>query len=606
MHKEKNKIIILFVVLGIISISHMLSGPYSVYGETVDRISVSVPQSCSVTTVLNQTHATEIQNGTYKSDIGETTIKLICNDSEGFSVYAIGYTNNELGKNVLQDSNVGDHNIGTGISESGPTSSWAMKLSSVSGAYSPTILSDANGSFESYHIIPDAYTKVATFNSSTDISIGASIKTTYAVYISKTQPAGTYEGKVKYVMVHPASRPAPYIPVAIECEAGKICYYPNSNYHDGTMGKQSTDDEGVALHDGSSVTLLASNYSQPEYGFAGWNDKHDYTGNFYGPNETITIPSGVSENGLSLYAVWVKSEGSFQDHDAVSSVCNSLTAASNNDTVNLSSVSALTDRRDNQTYAIAKLADGNCWMIENLRLNAVNSYNESLAQGFGNGATQGIFTGLANPETNNFNYSTESNSMYGVGNASVIDIGADDYPGYRIPRYSSINTNTRIVEPTDNSGQIYGYGNNYTWAAALANTLYYRGATLTDINGKTSETADTSICPNGWRLPYGRNTGNGASSGGFSYLDLQLGGTGDYQDMRSASDRWRKFPNNYVYAGFIYGDSAIYNGERGLYWTATAYDYEDSYLLYLSSTGVAPGTNYDSKSIGCAVRCMAG
>lgn len=65
---------------------------------------------------------------------------------------------------------------------------------------------------------------------------------------------------------------------------------------------------------------------------------------------------------------------------------NALIQASTDGTANLSSVSALTDQRDDQTYAIAKLADGNCWMIENLRLDTEatrGATNEALAQGYG-------------------------------------------------------------------------------------------------------------------------------------------------------------------------------------------------------------------------------
>ena len=49
----------------------------------------------------------------------------------------------------------------------------------------------------------------------------------------------------------------------------------------------------------------------------------------------------------------------------------------------LSSVTALTDQRDGETYAVARLADGNCWMIENLRLDAEDTLgdtNKVLAQ----------------------------------------------------------------------------------------------------------------------------------------------------------------------------------------------------------------------------------
>jgi hypothetical protein len=73
-------------------------------------------------------------------------------------------------------------------------------------------------SFDSWHTVPDDYTKVAEYHASTgssatDQSLGAKVETTYASYISTSQPADTYTGKVKYVMVHPYDGAAPVIEV---------------------------------------------------------------------------------------------------------------------------------------------------------------------------------------------------------------------------------------------------------------------------------------------------------------------------------------------------------------------------------------------------------
>ncbi|MBQ6414428.1 hypothetical protein IJI28_02310, partial [Candidatus Saccharibacteria bacterium] len=48
--------------------------------------------------------------------------------------------------------------------------------------------------------------------STTDTTLGAKIETTYATYISSSQPADTYTGQVKYTMVHPYDRYAPEAP----------------------------------------------------------------------------------------------------------------------------------------------------------------------------------------------------------------------------------------------------------------------------------------------------------------------------------------------------------------------------------------------------------
>jgi uncharacterized protein (TIGR02145 family) len=379
----------------------------------------------------------------------------------------------------------------------------------------------------------------------------------------------------------------------------------------------------------TSATLLASNYSRQGYGFAGWSNKFDYATNpnqegikFYGPQETITYENGqyVGEGkGLSLYAVWVKSEGNLQDTNKVTALCGtngtggSLTTAPTDGTANLSSVSALTDQRDNNTYAIAKLADGNCWMIENLRLESTAEHNSdgTLAQGYGTSATYGNFGGLADAESSNFTNTTTANSLYYSGTQSgdaTIDIGTTYNPGYRMPRYNNTNPSTRASNPTsnifpnNNTGGMYSYGNYYTWHAAMANTTYYSSPTATDADGKTSETVNTSLCPTGWRLPYGRDTGNGTTIGGFYNLNYKINNDSNVTNS-TASLKLRSFPNNFLYSGLFSASLAGNRGSSGSYWSSTASNFMYSYHLNLNSSNVNPGTSNYGKYYGYSIRC---
>ena len=331
---------------------------------------VIVADACSLTSTTTSPHTATISPSLYQAEIGSTTLKASCNDSGGFSIYAVGYSDSEFGKTTLT-ANIGGelipaNDIVTGTNQSGTTSNWAMKLATNPSATYPVELKN---SYDDYNIVPSTFTLVAARNAGTDSGTGATgaeVTATYAAYVAAGQPAGRYSGKVKYTMVHPQGE-TPISPQP--CNPGTICYYSNASNSQGSMGTQT-------VTDGASATLYASNFSRAGYGFAGWSDAYDYATNpsakFYGPQETITVPEGTTANGLSLYAVWVKSVGSLQDADKVATLCGtgtgSLTQAPTNGTANLSSVSALTDQRDNQTYAIAKLADGKCWMIENLRL----------------------------------------------------------------------------------------------------------------------------------------------------------------------------------------------------------------------------------------------
>ena len=595
--------------LGAILSSHTVSAEGG-NTDIVDQINITVPVACTMSGTGQNTHNAEINNGQYNSNIGTTTLKAFCNDNEGFSIYAVGYTNNEIGKNVLTSSTLGPtHDIVTGTAISGNTSNWAMKLATVSnptptypiiimGSTDDTEKQEGDPDYSTFQNVPSSYTKVVKRESSTDVGTtaeGATLTTTYAAYISPTQAASTYTGQVKYTMVHPHNGEAPLSPQP--STAGCITYYANASTAQGTMGTQ------CSLTNGASITLYASNFSRTGYGFAGWSDAYDYATNpnakFYGPQETITVPEGTAANGLSLYAVWVKSTGSLQDANKVATLCGtgtgSLTQAPTNGTANLSSVSALTDQRDNQTYAIAKLADGKCWMIENLRLD--NQYtvennqtdpsvtNESLSQGY-----NPSFIGLADPESANFDNSTTANSLYSIDGSTASTISGSNQD-YRFPRYNNFNTSQRAASTTNTNVNTYSYGNYYTWHAVIADTTHY---TSGDHN-------TTSICPKGWSIPQGDNT-----NAGFAKLDIDLGGTGAYQSTAEASNRWRKYPTNFLYSGDFNSSSALSRGSNGYYWSSTVRDFTNSYFLRLYSTNVYPGTNSLNKYLGVAARCVAG
>ena len=146
----------------------------------------------------------------------------------------------------------------------------------------------------------------------------------------------------------------------------------------------------------------------------------------------------------------------------------------------------------------------------------------------------------------------------------------------------------------------------------MASVKQYTSATNTDDEGKTSETANTSLCPTGWRLPYGRSTGNGATSGGFSYLDVQLGGTGTNSDSSTTptgavmSRAYRAFPNNFLYSGYFNTSSAGSRGSGGYYWSSTASSNGSSCSLSLYSAGVGPGADSSYKYYGYSIRCIVG
>ena len=196
----------LLVVSGLVLSSLSFHSSATGSSSGVDQIQFSLSVSCTLSSVVDSAHTKEITNGTYHSDVGKTTITTLCNDGNGYSVYAVGYSNNEEGNNKLINTEYPQYSIDTGLNTSGLTSQWAMKLKNIPDDPSPTpptIESDYNNT---YGIVPPYWTKVASRASgTTDMAQGSSFTTTYAVYASSSQYAGTYQGQVKYLLTHPYS-----------------------------------------------------------------------------------------------------------------------------------------------------------------------------------------------------------------------------------------------------------------------------------------------------------------------------------------------------------------------------------------------------------------
>ena len=174
-----------------------------VSADTIEsNVDISVPVSCNLNSSVDTAHLAVVNAGTSATDIGITNFTVFCNDASGFALYAIGYTNEDYGDNTLVGQNT-NNIINTGTATSGNNSAWAMKMVKVTdGSYQPNNLTITNN-FSSYHNVPDTYTKVAQYTASTDYTLGSKLQSTYQAFMSTYQDADTYNGKVKYTLVHP-------------------------------------------------------------------------------------------------------------------------------------------------------------------------------------------------------------------------------------------------------------------------------------------------------------------------------------------------------------------------------------------------------------------
>ena len=554
------------LLIGIFLVLLLADSSFATSASTTTA-SVKVASACTLTTTGGGNYSATVPNGTV-AEITGSTLSVSCNDAGGFALYAVGYSNVTVGNSNMTGANT---NIATNTS--GSSSYWAMKVNPVSGS-TPTI----ENSFNNYHVIPDAHTKVASYNQSTSGSLA--VTATYKVNISSSQAAGNYLGTVKYTLVHPANEVPPH---EIACDPGKICYNANTNIVEGQMGKQSASNN-------TDVTLWASNFKKQNYGFAGWSDKYDYETNpdahFYGPQQTITTPADTSTNGLSLYAIWIKSAGDMQDFINVVSVCNSLTTAPIDGTANLSSVTALTDNRDGNTYAIAELADNNCWMIENLRLD-----NSATLSSVNTNYPLLPLTNVYDLNTTSNHLSPTSSLAYNAttnpeGWCTTFSAACYDQSRIRTDNISLYTNNT--ASNYSASGDIYSYGTYYNWYSATAGHGKY------DSYGSTYMTPG-DICPSGWRLPTGDTWGE------FKSLDVALGGT-SYSTAQS--NMYRSYPTNFVYSGTVSEATINDRNNFGYYHSPNSDSRGSSKIFNFNVSSIFPGTSGNSKHAGRSVRCI--
>ena len=362
---------------------------------------------------------------------------------------------------------------------------------------------------------------------------------------------------------------------------GNIFYNDNGANSTTKMGNQTIAPTST------DALLWASNFKHSDHTktFAGWNTKADGNGTKYGPNQTILDDATlkkIKEENITLYAMWIESEGTMQSWNGCAAM-------------NIGDVKALTDNRDGNTYAIAKLADNKCWMIENLRLSnthtvtgdpvGINSFNTN------------------NPATGFTALPASSNNWCTYSNLGCID-------QLLLNTANTTNTESTMLSPNSN---VYSYGNYYNWYTATAGNGGYHVS-----NNNISAVGD--ICPVGWRLPKGGDNKNKAISDFYQLSTSVIGAepanitipgnstypyyTGDPEGT-NASRAFRSYPNNLIYNGIWNSNSPNSRSSISYYWSSTTNNNFNAYNMSISKISVVPGTGLPNKYLGNVIRCVS-
>ncbi len=229
----------------------------------------------------------------------------------------------------------------------------------------------------------------------------------------------------------------------------------------------------------------------------------------------------------------------------------------------------LKDNRDENTYTIAKLADNNVWMTQNLDHDIVTTTN------FYTPANTDIVANWTAPAATRVTADTTWDrsgtipESYDPGNLCWNGVRSFDQAG-------SLANNT-VACNADNMH--YSVGNYYNWSAAVA---------MSDTSSISTDKTDVdqSICPAGWRLS--------TYSGDKSYNNLvnALGITADDSNLS---------PAHFAHVGRWLGTST-YVGATCSYWTSVVIDTTEAYRFLLGS--LQPQSN-GNRSYGNSIRCVA-
>ncbi len=231
------------------------------------------------------------------------------------------------------------------------------------------------------------------------------------------------------------------------------------------------------------------------------------------------------------------------------------------------------DIRDNKVYWITKLADGNCWMTQNLDHDIDHTYSYSSA----NTDIPGGWSDTINDTRTTSNTTWTNNyatpESYDPGDLCWGGVITSDYSG-------TLSTHAGTC-----SDRHYHIGNYYNWAAATMDEL------IQNINNGT--TVGQSICPAGWKLPP-----SDSNPSSFNYLVNQL------SLLSGASGNIHAAPVYFAYSGKWNGSSAEVGG-YGYYWTSLFLTDYVAYLLSFNRAGTLKPSDKNETNNGFSIRCVA-
>lgn len=300
---------------------------------------------------------------------------------------------------------------------------------------------------------------------------------------------------------------------------------------------------------GQSIEIPTSSLTRSGYNFLGWATNSSATAAEYVAGDTLAVTENVT-----LYAVWENTFYSITTmQEMTTDVCNRVATpsktATNTDSTgehigdtNYIPQTTLRDTRDNNTYVVRKLADGNCWMAEDMKAQGVK---------------------LTAAESDN--------------------LTAD----FTLPASNGSWQKDGVTTPRTFIDTLTGSTVLYSWYAATAGT----NRTLTGAG-----VTPGSICPKGWELP--RDSGNKSFQ---NMIGTIYGGASNVNVMRS----WPISIPAMGMMIPTYTTTGGWGNNYSIHYTAGAVDTNTPYVSIGASGRTDLRYAHTAPHVGFAVRCVA-
>ena len=312
-------------------------------------------------------------------------------------------------------------------------------------------------------------------------------------------------------------------------------------------------------------TLASGSYSSPsDFPANHWGYKKD-SGSYipFATNTTILESNTYANDDTTTLSFatkidYLQASGTYKTTLVFTTTANPLTPYIQNLDPTLCTTTPLTvlDKRDGEEYTVQRLADGNCWMIGDLML--------------------GKTTLTTDLTSDNTNLSTT--------------IDAATFNNWKKTAGTGSYTNAEFmyeygIDPVSQGS----FGTLYNFCAASAGTICV---------SSNSSNASSDLCPAGWRLPTGGNSGEFKNLYSFSAYNS------------SAKLRTPVSSGGIAFnlSGSFLSGSLSQRNTYGYYWSSTMQTYTRMYEFYIDASDADPATtkySWANRQYGFPIRCIA-